>query len=471
MHRPVVLLALLVLSWWSPAVAQPATAGQGRILCSPRVPPDEEWRVGSGFMVLRSVAEHLNSSAPALRLEAVQQTAKAVPTLEFTLLRPDGISPAEWRAAWLEAVAYPADRAPGSIGEADLVRGTVLPPTPEEDRSTVTAMFPTIERGGWLPTSWHVAVFVCVDPNYDPSSRRVNGKEIRAYARQPLFISTLRLSALTGVLAVAAIYLGLALATLRLQSRQIAYAQQSGAIGPGRAAAFSYSMRPTVIAQDSFGVCSLSRFQVLLFTLVVSGVYAYVMVRTGRLPEVSTTVLTLLGITLAGSTLARVAEGSSVETRNRLWLLGTGIVDPSPRLPGWLDLIATDGEIDVTRVQALVFSLFAAGALVVNGTGDLANFSIPEQVNYLIGLSQAVYVAGRALPRDAARRLNEEVRTLQDAETRVLADQGDEQARKDFETARKGIGPTLTDVFGERFQAARLRRFQPGERIAEAAGA
>jgi hypothetical protein len=164
-----------------------------------------------------------------------------------------------------------------------------------------------------------------------------------------------------------------------------------------------------------------------------------------------------------------VAEGSSIETSNRLWLLGTGIVDPSPRLPRWLDLISADGEIDVTRVQALVFSLFAAGALVVNGTGDLANFSIPEQINYLIGISQAVYVAGRALPHDSARRLNEEVRALQGAEARVLANPADVEARQQFETARRGIGPTLTDVFGERFRAGRLRQFVPGDRVAEAA--
>jgi hypothetical protein len=467
MGRLLVLLVLLVLPGFAPALAQTAPQPQGRILCSPRVPPDEEWRVGSGFMVMRSVADHLNGSAPALRLENVQQTAKAIPTLEFIISRPDNIPAAEWRAAWLEAVAYPADRTPGSIAEADLVRGTVLPPTPEDDRTAVTALFPALERGGWLPTRWQVVVFACVDPNYDPASRRANGKEIRAYAREPFFISTFRLSMLTGVLAVAAIYLALGLATRHLQARQIAHAQSTGVIRRGRGAAFWYAMRPTAIAQDSFGVCSLSRFQVLLFTVVVSGVYAYVMARTGKLPEVSNTVLTLLGITLAGSTLARVAEGTSVETQNRLWLLGTGIVDPSPRLPRWLDLVSAEGEIDVTRVQALVFSLFAAGALVVNGTGDLANFSIPEQVNYLIGISQAVYVAGRALPHESARRLNEEVRALQDAEAKVLHAPANADARQQFETARKGIGPTLTDVFGERFRAARLRQFKPGERVAE----
>ncbi len=471
MRRLAILLVLLVLlPGIAPALAQSALP-PGRVLCSPRVPPDEDWRTGSGFMVMSTLAEHLNGSAPSLRLETVQQTAKAIPTLEFAIVRPETIPAEEWRAAWLEAVAYPAERTPGSIREGDLVRGTVLPPTPEEGRTPVTAVFPALERGSWLPSNWQVVVLVCVDPGYDPASRRANGRELRAYARQPLFISTLRLSALIGVLVVGVIYLGLALAVLQLHARQLAYARGLGVVGTSRGAALGYALRPTVIAQDSFGVCSLSRFQVLLFTVVISGVYAYVMARTGELPEVSNTVLTLLGITLTGSTLARVAEGSSIDTSNRLWLLSTGVVDPSPRLPRWLDLVSSDGEIDVTRVQALVFSLFAAGALVVNGTGDLANFSVPEQINYLIGISQAVYVAGRALPHDSARRLNEEVRALQEAERRVLADPADGEALQQFETARRGIGPTLTDVFGERFRAARLRKLVPGERVNEPAAA
>jgi hypothetical protein len=34
-----------------------------------------------------------------------------------------------------------------------------------------------------------------------------------------------------------------------------------------------------------------------------------------------------------------------------------------------------------------------------------------------------------------------------------------------------GAAPTLTDVFGERFRAARLRRLAPGERVSDAAAA
>ncbi len=115
---------------------------------------------------------------------------------------------------------------------------------------------------------------------------------------------------------------------------------------------------------------------------------------------------------------------------------------------------------------ALAFSLFAAAALLVKGTGDLENFEIPEQLNYLIGISQAVYVAGKALPREVAKRLNEEIRAIRDAEQRVLDTPADDAARRGFETARNAVASTLFDDFAERFCDQRLRGMAPGERLA-----
>jgi hypothetical protein len=170
----------------------------------------------------------------------------------------------------------------------------------------------------------------------------------------------------------------------------------------------------------------------------------------------------LLGITLAGSTLASLAEGPPLSTANRVWLTATGILDTRQRTPRWEDLLGAEGEVDVTRVQALAFSVFAAVALVVNGATDLENFAIPDQLNTLIGISQAVYVAGKALPREAAKRLNDEVRSLRDAEQAVLRNPADAPALLEFERLRAALHGALTDVFGERFRPDRLRMLQPG---------
>ncbi len=452
------------------SIALAQTTGGGtlpdqRVQCSPRPAPGLPHTPGTGIMDMGRVAEALEASAPSLTVEAVKQTAHAVPTVSFVVRAPVGVPKSEWLMGFFEAVVFPERTDGRSIDPRTLVRGRVLPPTPTEDRTSVIAEFPGLDVG-WLPSRWRVAIMLCVDPGADPRGLIANGRALREIVILPLYVSSLRLSAAAGLGAFAALYLLLAFTARHTHERQIAVARDQ-ALRDGRPPPkpWGYALRPTVICQDSFGFASLARFQVLLFTLVLVGVYAYVMSRTGELANMSPTVLTLLGITLTGSTLARVTEGSSLDTANRLWLLGTGIIDPSPRLPRWQDLLAADGEIDVTRVQALAFSLFAAVALILNGTGDLANFTIPDELNYLIGLSQAVYVAGKALPRDSAKRLNEEIRAARDAETAALLQPGDAAAVRGFETARNAIGSALFDVFGERFRDRQLRSMQPGDRM------
>jgi hypothetical protein len=437
-------------------------AAQGRLIqCSPRAPDDEVWRQGTGEMDLGEVARQLNAAAPSFNLAPVRQSALAVPTIATTVLRPDSFpSDAAWRAVFYEVLLVPR----GTMPSAGTLRlGRTAPPAPGERETPLVVELPWLDAG-WWPTRWDLFVLACSDPGFEPGPGRVNKRELRGFGHQSIYLSSLRLSAAIGVLSVIGMYLALAAAAAGTQARQYAYARALAARDGRGLSRIAFALRPTVIIQDAFGHCSLSRFQVLLFTLVLTGVYSYVMVRTGSLPNLSPTVLTLLGITLAGSALARVAEGSVVDTPNRLWLLGTGVLDPTPRLPSWRDLIAGEGEIDVTRVQALVFTVFAAAALVVNGTADLASFEIPEQVNQLMGISQLVYVAGKALPRETAKRLNDEVRALREAERAVLAAPGDTAAAKGFETARNAVGSVLFDVFGERFNDEALRRLIPGRR-------
>lgn len=452
-----VLIAVLLL------FGRPAIAEDIVLECSPARPTGSVEQPGSRFMVRSSVARHLTESAPALKLESVRQTAMAVPTIEVMAFRPEGIATGiEWRAAWFEAVLHPAGQ---PISAERLLRGTVRPPAPTDDRTTLVAEFPALD-GGWLPSHWDVYVFACVDKGHDPTSGRENSREIRAFARQPLYVSSLKLSAAAGIGAALGLYLLLAVAALRTQGRQLAFARGRAQAEGRDVSPLRFALNPPTIVQDAFGHCSLARFQVLLFTLVLTGIYAYVLVRIGTLPNLSNSVLGLLGITLTGSVLGRVADGPALETPNRLWLLGTGILDPTPRLPVWTDLIAGQGEIDVTRVQALAFTLFAAAALVAKGTGDLESFEIPDQINYLMGISQAVYVAGKALPQEAAKRLNEEVRALREAE-RAALDADDATlpaAMRGFDTARNAIGSVLFDIFGDRFDDRALRTMVPGRR-------
>ena len=85
----------------------------------------------------------------------------------------------------------------------------------------------------------------------------------------------------------------------------------------------------------------------------------------------------------------------------------------------------------------------------------------PEQAPRTV-TGNAVYVAGKALPREAAKRLNDEVRALRDAEQVVLRNPADAQAQLEFDRLRSALHGALTDVFGERFRSERLMTLQPG---------
>lgn len=470
MRRLLTIMACL-LAWPTLLAAQATDAGSrasGFLFCGSNkdtIAGAEGFEhARSSWMSRQEVANYLRDNAPRLVVTVDGQTSKATPTLEFRLSRPPSISVADWQRSWLEVVLYPENMPRSAIDPNSLVIGSVHPHSPTETETLVTVELPQSDAG-WLPSRWEVALLVCVDRGAGLNPDVDNNHLVREYGRLSLFVSSLKLSAAIGIAAFLALYVVLAFTAAHLHRRQFEVTrrvaeQQTGKMVP----AWMFALRPTVIAQDAFGYCSFARFQVLMFTLVLAGVYAYVMARTGSLPNLSNTVLALLGITLSGSTLARVIEGPVVDTANRLWLLGTGVIDPSPRVPRWQDMLAGDGEIDVTRVQALAFSVFAAVALVVSGTGDLEHFEIPEQLNYLIGLSQAVYVAGRALPRESAKRLNEEVRATREAEAQAIAAPADPAATLAFTTSRNALATSLFDFFGERFDAQRLRGLRPGDR-------
>lgn len=390
-----------------------------------------------------------------LRIERdlTQQTSNARATLKINLRQPEGVDDKDWRATFFAAIAYPA--ASGLLPAADAVPilAGVHPPTPESGITPLRVEFNPPET--WWRSTWQVAVIACIPnpPSPEPS----------AFGITEVAVSSYYLSVVIGFGAASLLYLVIAFTALRVHRQQLdTQAQRQRDDGRRPTPAFWRAMNPVVICQDTFGAASLSRFQVLLFTLTVVGVYAYVFARTGYLSGLSNTVLMLLGITLAGSTLASLAEGPPLATANRVWLTATGVLDMRQRTPCWQDLLGSEGEVDVTRVQALAFSVFAAVALVVNGATDLENFAIPDQLNTLIGISQAVYVAGKALPRDSAKRLNDEVRALRDAEQTVLRNPADAPALLEFERLRAALHGVLTDVFGERFRSDRLRTLQPG---------
>ena len=154
------------------------------------------------------------------------------------------------------------------------------------------------------------------------------------------------------------------------------------------------------------GYASLSQLQIVLWTVVVGLSAIYVMTLSGNLISISDGTLTLLGIASGAALLARVpsAAGTPVQAAPVAPPVAPPVVAPLPITPEWSDLVAPNRqtrEIDVTRLQMLVFTLITAGFVMIKVVVDYEIPAIPANFLILMGISNGVYVAGRKLPSTA----------------------------------------------------------------------
>lgn len=302
-----------------------------------------------------------------------------------------------------------------------------------------------------------------------------------AYATLDVRVGSLAWSGFVSVALTMLIYALVMLVALQASAGRLERAADARMIPPEERAGWRWRMalNPILLTQDASGIGSLARLQLLAFTLAVTFVYAYVFVRTGELAALSPDVLKLLGITVVGSALARIAgESGSVTPANRIWLKGKALIrSDDARLAKASDLVCADGEVEIARVQAIIFSALTIVALLATGPRDLGGFQLSNEMLYLLGLSQLAYVAGKAIPAEGVRRLNQEVAALRAAERQLsiaqaklgaarAAGKADELPRLSEEASAAGSAwnaalaaaeDTLADVYGTTLDADGLR--------------
>jgi hypothetical protein len=121
-----------------------------------------------------------------------------------------------------------------------------------------------------------------------------------------------------------------------------------------------------------------------------------------------------------------------------VWLARHGILrdDRTPRVR---DLFFTGGEFDIYKLQNIIFSPFVGITVLAAGVNDLAALDIPDNLMALLGLSQVVYVGGKAVGPsptvddlvDACKRAAEAERALQAAWDAERASGGPAEALAD----------------------------------------
>lgn len=178
---------------------------------------------------------------------------------------------------------------------------------------------------------------------------------------------------------------------------------------------------PVFISAGSDGRGSLSKLQILFFSTIVALLLTYFVARYGTLTSISDTLVWLMGISGGGATLAKATENirGTLDPENRIWLESRGWVPDAESAKGkakWRDVVAPDGEIDMFRYQNLVFSIIVGVALVIAGAGQLSSFEIPSSVLQMLGVSQAVYVAGKVVQPNAVADLNLATTATREAE-------------------------------------------------------
>ncbi len=161
------------------------------------------------------------------------------------------------------------------------------------------------------------------------------------------------------------------------------------------------------------GYASLSQFQIMLWTVVIGLCAVYVMTLSGSLIPITAGTLVLLGIAAGAALLARVPTSAATTPtpdptvpaepdQPRPPVRAATEVPPGLlRLPRWSDLVTVDygrDEIDVTRVQMLIFTLIAAVFVTLKVIVSYEIPAISENFQLLMGISNGVYVGGRHLP-------------------------------------------------------------------------
>lgn len=191
----------------------------------------------------------------------------------------------------------------------------------------------------------------------------------------------------------------------------------------GRQVRWRRYLDPVVLSSGPNGKGSISRLQILFFSALLFALLFYILVRTGLLSSLSTSILILLGISAVG---AAASKGTDVAT-NRLdfenwawmiskrWLPEHGLA--SINLASWRDIVTAEDGFDVYHFQMLIFSLVVGVALLQLGFGDLANFTVPETLLGVLGLSQAVYIGGKLVASPGCRELNDAISELRKRET------------------------------------------------------
>lgn len=258
-----------------------------------------------------------------------------------------------------------------------------------------------------------------------------------------------------------------------------------------------FVLDPLKIVAGSNRKASWSSFQVLYFTFIVLWLSIFWLLKYDQLVPLQGDLWILLGIAGAGTVLGKSTDNSRSLLsqvnfswiRDKKWIMRDLIRGKyETRTPRLFDLITTDGQFDISRFQAVGFTVIIGVALFLEGIGldaDSAGaftFSIGQTYLALIGVSQGVYIGGKVSQKDDLKQLDrklDQVREKEQAFGMAVSDHADWKAtsgtlaggdsRPLFDLACKCAPTEYSDFLYVSKEAANLVRGLTGKAIPESA--
>ena len=182
-------------------------------------------------------------------------------------------------------------------------------------------------------------------------------------------------------------------------------------------------LNPVVMTADLFDRGNLPKMQILFFVLLVSYGLTYLALWRGELSNISPSIVYLLGIPALGTLGAQVAATARnrLSSENWAWLVSQRVLplnDPGSEVgPRFSDLIMSDSELDLYKLQAVTFSTIVGFSMLTSGPMGLAKFEVPDTLLQILGLSQVVLVGGRLAKPTTMGDLDKLVSELRQRET------------------------------------------------------
>jgi hypothetical protein len=229
---------------------------------------------------------------------------------------------------------------------------------------------------------------------------------------------------LISIASLLVIYVLFSQAVFQIRGKPHPLAAKYPALTGQRASGWFEHLNPVVLTANSFNKGSIQKLQVLLFSFLVSGMVLSLVLTIGALSDLSVTIALLLGISAVGAAVAQKTSASHdrLSFENWAWLVRREILpinDEDQSGPRWSDLVITNREFDIYKLQTLIFSLVVAGALLAAGEEHLASFSVPETLLGILGLSQVVYVSGTLVSPPSITELDQAIDDLRQIEAKL----------------------------------------------------